>query len=446
MSPLVAGPWLIRNTRELTDERRERIRSQERAELAAHVHDSVVQTLTLIQRNADDPRTVVQLARAEERALRQWLYRPGGADPGMFRAALEAAAAEVEEAHGGAVEVVSVGDATVDEHPGCADPGGQGGHGQRGEVRVGGGPVSVYAELEPAPGLDLRPRPGPGLRPRERSRPTGSVCGSRSSAGWSGTAASAVITSEPGEGAEVRLTMPRTYRARGGAMTDAPRVVLVDDHRMFRTGVRAELGDSVDVVGEAADVDSAVNVIAATRPDVVLLDVHLPGGNGQEVVRRCAAAGVETQFLALSVSDAAEDVIAVIRAGARGYVTKSITGPELTDAVRRVAGGDAVFSPRLAGFVLDAFAGSPDVPGRRRGAGPAVAAGARGAAADRARLRVQGGRAASCSSRSRPSRRTCRPCCASCSCRTGTSSRSGPPTGASSDLSPPCLSRSPGPG
>jgi DNA-binding NarL/FixJ family response regulator len=145
-------------------------------------------------------------------------------------------------------------------------------------------------------------------------------------------------------------------------MTDRPRVVLVDDHRMFRTGVRAELGSSVDVVGEAADVDSAVNVIAATLPDVVLLDVHLPGGNGQEVVRRCAIAGVETRFLALSVSDAAEDVIAVIRAGARGYVTKSITGPELADAVRRVAGGDAVFSPRLAGFVLDAFAGSPDVP------------------------------------------------------------------------------------
>ena len=145
-------------------------------------------------------------------------------------------------------------------------------------------------------------------------------------------------------------------------IAETVRVVLVDDHRMFRTGVRAELGDSVDVVGEAADVDSAVAVITATRPDVVLLDVHLPGGNGQEVVRRCTVAGIETTFLALSVSDAAEDVIAVIRAGARGYVTKSITGPELADAVRRVAGGDAVFSPRLAGFVLDAFAGSPDVP------------------------------------------------------------------------------------
>jgi DNA-binding NarL/FixJ family response regulator len=148
-----------------------------------------------------------------------------------------------------------------------------------------------------------------------------------------------------------------------------PRVVLVDDHRMFRTGVRAELADAgaatdtpIDIVGEADDVESAVRVITATRPDVVVLDVHLPGGNGQEVVRRCAAAGLETRFLALSVSDAAEDVIAVIRAGARGYVTKSITGPELAAAVQRVADGDAVFSPRLAGFVLDAFAGSPDTP------------------------------------------------------------------------------------
>ncbi|HUK61971.1 MAG TPA: response regulator transcription factor [Dongiaceae bacterium] len=141
-----------------------------------------------------------------------------------------------------------------------------------------------------------------------------------------------------------------------------PRVVLVDDHRMFRTGVRAELGDSVDVVGEAADVESAVAVVLATLPDVVLLDVHLPGGNGREVLRRCADAGVPSRFLALSVSDAAEDVIGVIRAGARGYVTKTITGPELADAIRRVAEGDAVFSPRLAGFVLDAFGGGPEAP------------------------------------------------------------------------------------
>ena len=133
------------------------------------------------------------------------------------------------------------------------------------------------------------------------------------------------------------------------------RVVLVDDHRMFRTGVRAELGDGVDIVGEAEDVDTAVAVIGATKPDVVLLDVHLPGGGGRTVLERCATL-TDVKFLALSVSDAAEDVIGVIRGGARGYVTKTITGPQLVTAIRRVADGDAVFSPRLAGFVLDAFA------------------------------------------------------------------------------------------
>ncbi len=143
-------------------------------------------------------------------------------------------------------------------------------------------------------------------------------------------------------------------------------VVIVDDHAMFRTGVRSELGTSVDVVAEAADVDEAVAAVVRHRPEVVLLDVHLPGGGGAEVMRRCALAPrsddtVATRFLALSVSDAAEDVIGTIRAGARGYVTKTITGPELIAAIERVASGDAVFSPRLAGFVLDAFAGTIEV-------------------------------------------------------------------------------------
>jgi DNA-binding NarL/FixJ family response regulator len=135
------------------------------------------------------------------------------------------------------------------------------------------------------------------------------------------------------------------------------RVVLVDDHAMFRTGVKAELGPAVQVVGEAADADEAVAVIARELPDVVLLDVHLPGGGGTEVLRRLATRHPDVKYLALSVSDAAEDVIAVIRGGARGYVTKNITGPALVAAIRRVSEGDAVFSPRLAGFVLDAFAG-----------------------------------------------------------------------------------------
>jgi DNA-binding NarL/FixJ family response regulator len=134
------------------------------------------------------------------------------------------------------------------------------------------------------------------------------------------------------------------------------RVFVVDDHAMVRAGVRAELGDAVDVVGEAADVGTAVDGVRATRPDVVLLDVHLPGGGGRTVLETLRAELPEVRWLALSVSDAAEDVIAVIRAGARGYVTKTISGPDLLDAVHRVADGDVVFSPRLAGFVLDAFA------------------------------------------------------------------------------------------
>jgi DNA-binding NarL/FixJ family response regulator len=134
------------------------------------------------------------------------------------------------------------------------------------------------------------------------------------------------------------------------------KVLIVDDHRLFRSGVRAELGPQIEVVGEAEDVDSAVRAIDALAPDVVLLDVHMPGGGGQEVLRRVLGQGSQVRFLALSVSDAAEDVIGVIRGGARGYVTKTISGTELTDAITRVADGDAVFSPRLAGFVLDAFA------------------------------------------------------------------------------------------
>ena len=142
----------------------------------------------------------------------------------------------------------------------------------------------------------------------------------------------------------------------------ALRVALVDDHRLFRSGVRAELGDAVEVVGEAGTVADAVALVVRTQPDVVLLDVHMPDGGGRAVLAGVGQQAPGTKFLALSVSDAAEDVIGVIRGGARGYVTKSIGAGELADAVRRVADGDAVFSPRLAGFVLDAFASSPAVP------------------------------------------------------------------------------------
>ena len=141
------------------------------------------------------------------------------------------------------------------------------------------------------------------------------------------------------------------------------RVFIVDDHPMVRSGVRAELGAAVEVIGEAGDVDSAAAALGAMADgavDVVLLDVHMPGGGGVEILRRITPLTPALRFLALSVSDAPEDVIAIIRAGARGYITKSATGAELAEAIERIAAGDAAFSPRLAGFVLDAFASSPE--------------------------------------------------------------------------------------
>ncbi|HLK44543.1 MAG TPA: response regulator transcription factor [Acidimicrobiales bacterium] len=138
--------------------------------------------------------------------------------------------------------------------------------------------------------------------------------------------------------------------------TAAPRVFLVDDHALIRSGIKAELSGAVEIVGEADEVEAAIELIAERRPDVVLLDVHMPRGGGLAVLEAVSRTSPDTRFLALSVSDAAEDVIALIRAGARGYVTKAISGPDLVDAVHAVADGDAVFSPRLAGFVLDAYA------------------------------------------------------------------------------------------
>lgn len=141
-----------------------------------------------------------------------------------------------------------------------------------------------------------------------------------------------------------------------------PRVFLVDDHHLFRVGVRSEIKDLVDVVGDASEVEPAIEMIGERLPDVVLVDVHMPGGGGEAVIRAVLRDFPAVRFLALSVSDAPEDVIAIIRAGARGYVTKTIGGPELVDAVKRVAAGDAVFSPLLAGFVLDAFSTTPMGP------------------------------------------------------------------------------------
>jgi DNA-binding NarL/FixJ family response regulator len=146
------------------------------------------------------------------------------------------------------------------------------------------------------------------------------------------------------------------------AESTKPRVFLVDDHELIRSGIRAEIADSVDIIGEADEVEAAIEMIIERLPDVVLLDVHMPGGGGQAILKGVNEANANVRFLALSVSDAANDVISVIRAGARGYVTKNISGPDLIDAIYRIAAGDVVFSPRLAGFVLDAFttgAGAP---------------------------------------------------------------------------------------
>jgi len=138
------------------------------------------------------------------------------------------------------------------------------------------------------------------------------------------------------------------------------RLYMVDDHRLFLSGVRSELGPEFEIVGTAGDIEAAIEGIVDTKPDVVLLDVHMPGGGGRALIKAVNERLPNVKFLALSVSDAAEDVIAIIRAGARGYITKSISPSDLIDAIRRVYEGDAVFSPRLAGFVLDTFAG--DVP------------------------------------------------------------------------------------
>ncbi len=222
--------------------------------------------------------------------------------------------------------------------------------------------VSLYAEVEPDTVMLYVRDHGQGFDPDAVPDDRQGIAQSiRARMGRFGGAA--VVRSTPGEGAEVQLSMPRRERVEvsapgGPSPTPAgrPRIFLVEDHAVFRAGVRAELGDAVDVVGEADEAGAAVELILERLPEVVLLDVHLPGGGGHAVLRGVHPQNPEVRFPALSVSDAPEDVIEVIRAGPRGYITKTISGPELLQAVYRVAAGDAVFSPRLAGFVLDAFA------------------------------------------------------------------------------------------
>ena len=349
---IIFAPWAIRLVRSLAAEREERIRSQARAEMGAHLHDSVLQTLALVQKRADDPRAVAALARTQERELRAWLAGREG-DHDRLAAALEAVAGEVERAHGVPVEIVVVGDRALDG---------------RGEALVaaareamvnaakfgGGSPVDVYAEAsDDALQVFVRDR-GPGFDPAARAR--GSPRRARVDRRAHGP---------PRRARRDPLGARRRDRGRADAAGDGvTRVAIVDDHGLFRAGVRAELEGHVELVGEAASVEEAVALVVAQRPDVVLLDVHMPDGGGVAVIRGAAEQAPDTLFLALSASDAAEDVIATIRAGARGYVTKNIATDELLDAIARVQAGDAVFSPRLAGFVLDAFAGHATPVGR----------------------------------------------------------------------------------
>ena len=359
---LVTAPIWRRLLDSRAEERTARIRSEERAAVAAHLHDSVLQTLALIQRHADDQQAVNRLARSQERELRAWLYDPTVVREGGTWAGLVAGmVAEVEADHALIVDPVVVGDAPVDEALAAL-----GAANREALVNAakhsGATAADLYTEVTPERvSVFVRDR-GKGFDPEtvpdDRRGLRDSVRGRLTRLG--GTAE---VRSAPGRGPRWSWCCRGSRRERA-----APRVFVVDDHAMVRAGVRAELGDDVTFVGRPPTSRPRSSGIRATLPDVVLLDVHLPGGGGRAVLETLRAELPEVRWLALSVSDAAEDVIAVIRAGAKGYVTKTISGPDLLDAVRRVADGDVVFSPRLAGFVLDAFAAgaAAAVPGRRR--------------------------------------------------------------------------------
>ena len=337
-------------------ERTARIRSDERSDVAARVHDSVLQTLALIQRHAAEPRRVASLARRQERELRGWLYndQPIGDDNASLVAALSAAAGDVEELHGVRVELASAGDCPVDAAVGAVVLAAR--EAMTNAAKFAGvEEIDVYAEVtDEEVSVFVRDRGAgfdrtavPGRPPRARRVDRGTTRARRRPRG---------DRFEPRRGHRGRA-------ARDAECVVKRRVVLVDDHDLFLAGVRAELGDAVDVVGQAGTVAAAVPLIKELDPDVVLLDVHLPDGSGDAIINAVAPERPGVKFLALSVSDAAEDVIAVIRAGARGYVTKTISGEELAAAIEQVANGDAVFSPRLAGFVLDAFRAGDRVGG-----------------------------------------------------------------------------------
>ena len=350
---LILAPFLWRLGRNLAVERAERIRSQERAEMAAHLHDSVLQTLTLMQKRADDPREVSPRspgARSASCAAGCSTAPPrtdGAASPrrsrrprprsrtrtgsrstssrsatASSRSATEALVAATREALTNAAKFAGdAGRSPSTRRSARAEP-------RCSSATAGRGfdPGRVPAGPPRRAGVDHRPD---GAQRRDRDG-----------------------RSAPGAGTEVELRIADAER-----MT-RPSVVIVDDHAIFRSGVRAELEGLVEVLGDAGSVEEAVRMIAEERPDVVLLDVHMPGGGGVEVIRRVAESNPAQRFLALSVSDAAEDVIAVDpRRGARVRDEDDLRSRARRRGCAGSATGDAVFSPRLAGFVLDAFAG-----------------------------------------------------------------------------------------
>ena len=388
---LAVLPWILSVRHALAQARDDALVADARADMAAHLHDSVLQTLALIQRKAADPKAVTALARRQERELRQWLYGESLGSATLAEA-LSAEIIDVEDRHGVDVELVS-------RRRLRTDPGGDG----RGEGRPRG---------DGERGQALRRRPDRRLR-RGRSRPLSSVYVRDRGSGFDladveedrmGVRGSivervkrvggrAIIRTAPGEGTEVQTgdaamteaETPTDPRCLAGGARRRPRHVpqrRAPRHR--RPGARWS--------ARARTCRRPWPRSSPRSPDVVLLDVHLPGGGGVEVIKQVTAVEPEVKFLALSVSDAAEDVIGVIRAGARGYVTKSISADELVEAIGRVAEGDAVFSPRLAGFVLDAFSGAIDVASIDEDLDRLSISGARGAAADRPRVRLQGDR------------------------------------------------------
>jgi len=381
---IVFGPWWLSLLRDLMAERQARARAEERAQMAAHVHDSVLQTLALIQRSAEDPTQVVRLARAQERELRSWLFE---ADSRQHREhattlseGIEVLQQQVEADHGVTVEVVVVGDCDLSdalrallEATREATVNAASGRAQRRSPSMQRSSATPSRSSYAIGDGGSTPARSPTTA---RASPTRSVTGCTISAG-------------PRSSARRRAAAQRSScRCRAASWCDdrpgAPRIFLVEDHAVFRAGVRAELGDAVEVVGEADEADAAIELICERSPDVVLLDVHLPGGGGQAVLAGCSHPSRGQVPRALGVRRP-EDVIAVIRAGARGYLTKTVSGRPAPGRLP-VAAGDAVFSPRLAGFVLDAFAGgrvpatSPPVSTRAR---PDLASRARSAPPDR---------------------------------------------------------------